>query len=79
MTFHDVPDFCCAAGICCNEAKRRAELARILDAAVPHLNASEAAAVADYIHDNFTLLPKSLGFGPAFHALAEMARDHPYE
>ncbi len=79
MTFHDNPDLCCGAGICCDEDKRRAKLAQLLQAAVPHLHEREAAAVAAYIHDTFSILPKGLGFDEPFQNFALMARANPYE
>lgn len=69
---------CCEIGVCCNEAKRRAALARKLMKHDPHLGAQEAAKASDYIHDNYDLLLKAWGFGKAFYERDEMARAHPY-
>ena len=76
---HDEPELCCAMGLCCDQAKRRAVLAKMLKQHVANLSAAEATAVANFIHNEFDLLAKSLGFGPAFQKFAEMAREHPYE
>jgi len=75
---HDDAEWCCAAGVCCDQEKRRKALATLLTQHLANINPAEAAAVANFMHNEFTLLPKSLGFGPAIHNLAEMAREHPY-
>jgi len=75
----DDAEWCCAAGVCCNETKRRAELAELLTQAVPTLTPVQVGKVADWIHDHFDILPRSLGFGKAIDNLATMAREHPYE
>lgn len=74
----DDAEWCCGAGVCCNETKRRVKLAELLKQAVPHLSQQEATDAADFFHDHFDLLPKSLGFGPAFHKLADLARETEY-
>lgn len=74
----DQAELCCAAGICCNAEKRETELAELLTKWCGHHLTPEAVAAA--IHDHFDLAPKSLGFGPAFRALADMAIAHgPYQ
>ncbi len=75
----DEADWCCAAGICCGEQQRRKKLAHLLHHAVPSLSAAQAASIADVIHDRFTILPITLGFGPAFDALDALAREYPYD
>ncbi len=79
MTFHDNPDLCCAAGLCCDDEKRVTKLAALMAAAVPHLHDREAQAVAEYVLTTFTILPKGLGFDEPFQHLALMARTNPYE
>jgi len=74
----DIPELCCAFGSCCNETKRRVELAKLLKHAVPHLSDAEATAVSNFMHDNADMVEKSLGLGVFLHKFAEDVRAHPY-
>lgn len=71
----DVAELCCAAGACCDDEKRQTELAELITRwCGHHITAAEAAAA---VHEHFILLPKALGFGPAFMAYGDMIRQHP--
>ncbi len=74
----DTEELCCGAGVCCDDEKRRRALAKQLRDNDPHLSGAAAMVAADFIHRTYDILPKSLGFGPAFEALEVMARAHPY-
>jgi hypothetical protein len=68
----------CILGICCNPTRRRAALAMRLAAEVPHLNTNQAAAVADWINNNYDLAPKGL-LDPLKENIAANAREYPYQ
>lgn len=75
----DDAELCCAAGVCCNQQKRRVALANILTEKVGHAGPFTAVEIADAVHDLFDIVPKSLGLGVFLHKFADMAREHPYE
>jgi len=70
----DIPELCCAAGICCDMTKRVKTLAKLLRHQIPALHEPEALAVAGVIHDTFTLVPKGL-----IDDFIHFIQEHPYE
>ena len=74
----DTADQCCAAGICCNHAKRRAALAKMLREHDSRLSERESTTAADFIHDTFDIVPKTLHLHDFLERYATMAREHPY-
>lgn len=74
----DEAELCCGAGICCNKAKRRVALAKILRERVPAISDKQSLELADAVHDDFDIVPRSLNLGDFLERFAAMARERPY-
>lgn len=70
----DIPEACCAAGICCDMAKQKVALTKYLEHAVKGISHPVAEKCAEAIQKGFTLVPKGL-----IDDFIKFVQDHPYE
>lgn len=67
----------CILGICCDATRRRSALAKRLHDEL-HLSPEHAAAVADWMNDNYDLAPHGM-LQPMAQYFAALARAYPYQ
>lgn len=71
----DTLEVCCAGGICCDEAKQKAALIKLIKHDVHGISDAEAAGVAVMLMTRFgPLFPKGL-----LEPVVDYIHDHPYK
>lgn len=70
----DIPDWCCAAGVCCDMEKRVKALEKILTdrTALTHAQAHDVAVL---LTDNLDMMPKAAGL----QSVIAYVQAHPYK